>query len=75
LLFFSPELTSRDVNAFQRSAEETLIVRRVLVGDATLFRQARARGFRICVGSFRETSRLNDFAGGEKFVKKRNRAS
>jgi hypothetical protein len=58
LLFFSPELTSRDVNVLQRSAEETLIVRRVLVGDATLFMQARARGFQICVGSFRETSRL-----------------
>ena len=57
------------MNVLQRSAEETLIVRRVLVGDATLFMQARARVPYLCVDSFRETSRLS--AGlKKKFVKK-----
>jgi len=55
------------VNVLQRSAEETLIVRRVLVGDATLFMQARARVPYLCVDSFRETSRS---VWKKKFVKK-----
>jgi hypothetical protein len=49
LLFFSPELTSRDVNVLQRSADETLIVRRVLVGDATLFMRAPQRAGSVFV--------------------------
>lgn len=49
LLFFSPELTSRDGNVLQRSADETSIVRRVLVGDATLFMQAPQRAGSVFV--------------------------
>ena len=45
LLFFSP----RDGNVLQRSADETLIVRRVLVGDAALFMQAPQRAGSVFV--------------------------
>ena len=69
LLFFSPELTSRDVNVLQRSAEETLIVRRVLVGDATLFCKRARAGSKFVWAVFAKRRAFKFCFGGKKKVR------